>query len=77
MSLIENHDLKGFTKYIDETENTICGQNPIKVLMSTILNSKLKLETKFVRYDQSEKVTRFDQSSVSYASAVTFEMERI
>jgi len=40
--------------------------------MSTILHSKLKLGTKFVQYDQSEKVKRMDQSSVSYAAAVTY-----
>jgi predicted class III extradiol MEMO1 family dioxygenase len=43
--------------------------------MSTILHSKIKLSTKFVQYDQSEKVTRFDQSSVSYAASVTYEVE--
>jgi MEMO1 family protein len=53
MALIERHDIKGFTKYIDETGNTICGENPIKVLISTVLHSRLKLNTKFVQYDQS------------------------
>ncbi len=53
MALIEKHDLKGFTAYLDETKNTMCGRNPIKVLLSTINHSKLKLSTKFVQYDQS------------------------
>lgn len=75
MKFIENHDIKGFTKYLEETGNTICGENPIKVLISTVLHSKLKLNTKFVQYDQSEKVTNFNQSSVSYAASVTYQIE--
>jgi AmmeMemoRadiSam system protein B len=75
MSLIEQHDLKGFSHYIEQTENTICGQNPIKVLLSTISHSTLKLSTSFVQYDQSEKVTTPAQTSVSYASAITFVAE--
>lgn len=72
MKLIEKQDLKGFTKYLDETENTICGRNPICLLLSTINHSKLKVNTQFVQYDQSEAVKTMDQSSVSYASAITY-----
>ena len=31
-----------------------------------------KLETKFVKYDQSDKVKSFNGSSVSYAAGVTY-----
>lgn len=42
--------------------------------MHTINQSKLKnLQTKFVQYDQSDKVKSFNGSSVSYASAVVFD----
>lgn len=74
MELIEKHDLKGFFNYLEKTENTICGRNPIIVLLSTILHSKLKLATNFVQYDQSSKVTSFDDSSVSYAASVTYQL---
>ena len=53
MHLIEKHDQEGFAKYLADTENTICGRNPIQLLMSVISHSKLKTETKFVQYDQS------------------------
>ena len=53
MELIEKHDLAGFKSYLDETENTICGRNPISLLLSIIAHSKHKLATKFVQYDQS------------------------
>ena len=34
MELIEKHDTKGFQKYLDETDNTICGRNPILILLN-------------------------------------------
>jgi MEMO1 family protein len=72
MELIERQDLAAFGKYLDETENTICGRNPIRVLLSIIAHSKLKLQTKFVQYDQSEAVKSKQQSSVSYAASITY-----
>lgn len=74
MTLIEKNDTKGFDKYIDQTGNTICGEFPIRILMHTINQSKnyKKLTTKFVQYDQSEKVKSFNGSSVSYAAGVTY-----
>ena len=75
MNLIEKNDLKGFDGYIENTGNTICGEQPIRLLMSTINHSKYKAQTEFVRYAQSEKVKNFDDSSVSYASAVSFILE--
>ena len=72
MKHIEKQDLKGFSKYLDETDNTICGRNPIRLLLSTINHSKQKLNTQFVKYDQSEPVKTMSQSSVSYASAITY-----
>lgn len=74
MSHIEKQDLKGFSEYIKDTGNTICGENPIKLLLSTIAHSKQKVETKFVRYDQSEAVKKPHQSSVSYASSITYRL---
>lgn len=72
MNLIEKNDIQGFNDYIKNTGNTICGEYPIKVLMNTIKNSKKDLKTQFVKYDQSGKVTEPNDSSVSYASSLTF-----
>ena len=71
MSLIENHDLNGFKNYLETTENTICGRNPIILLLSTILCSGINTRTRFVKYAQSEQVKKMQSSSVSYASSVS------
>jgi len=42
------------------------------LLLSIIQQSKLKLATKFVQYDQSEHVKEKHQSSVSYAAGITY-----
>ena len=58
-----------------KTNNTICGEQPIKILLSTInqINKAIPV-TQFVKYAQSEKimVPGTGQSSVSYASSVTY-----
>ena len=68
MKLIEKADLNGFNDYMLRTENTICGENPIKILMSIM--QALKLNGRFLRYEQSDSCKSLDDSSVSYASAV-------
>ena len=40
--------------------------------MNTIKCSELPIKTNFVKYDQSGKVKDFDDSSVSYASSISF-----
>ena len=34
MELIERADLKGFNDYMIRTENTICGENPIRIVLN-------------------------------------------
>lgn len=55
MNLIEGHNLKyvlynsfnithlkrDFNKYLEETDNTICGRDPIRILLSVIIHIKL------------------------------------
>lgn len=36
MKLIENQDAEGFRNYLDETNNTICGRNPISILLESL-----------------------------------------
>ena len=72
MGLIQKNDIEGFHDYIEETNNTICGQYPIRILMNTLKYSKSEALTKFVKYAQSEKVQTKDDTSVSYASSLTY-----
>lgn len=72
MSFIEAHTLSGFITYLKETENTICGRNPIQLLLAIIEEAgKDGYETKFVAYKQSEQLKSKKGSSVSYASSMT------
>ena len=73
MNLIQKHDFAGFEKYIHSSKNTICGRHPLFIFLKIVKHSKLKLKTKFVKYSQSEKVKEQSQTSVSYASSITFE----
>ncbi|KAL4144684.1 hypothetical protein PRNP1_013810 [Phytophthora ramorum] len=73
MGFIERLDAEGFTRYLDETNNTICGRHPISLLLHSILASKkLKCTLKFVKYAQSSACMRHGDSSVSYASAIVY-----
>jgi len=71
MKLIEAQDPCGFTKYEDTFENTICGQHPISVFLQALKASSQRYQVQFVRYSQSEQCTTTNDSSVSYAAAVT------
>jgi AmmeMemoRadiSam system protein B len=72
MDLIKNLDLEGFRKYLTETRNTICGRNPIQLMMNIVIQSKQAVKVKWVDYAQSGKVTNPRDSSVSYAAAVAY-----
>jgi AmmeMemoRadiSam system protein B len=75
MTLIEKQDIEGFSKYLQTTGNTICGRNPILILLEVLRNARTKCDIQFVHYSQSgllpPELTRND-SSVSYASAVCY-----
>lgn len=75
MSKIESIDTVGFTKYLTDYNNTICGRHPITILLHTIENSKsinsdLKFHFRFLKYAQSNRCKDDSDSSVSYASGV-------
>uniref|UniRef100_A0AC35UDU9 Protein MEMO1 n=1 Tax=Rhabditophanes sp. KR3021 TaxID=114890 RepID=A0AC35UDU9_9BILA len=76
MSAIESLDTAKFSDYIKETQNTICGKNPIMILMETIRIAKLQSSLTFLDYSQSNQVTHPKESSVSYAAGVLFCKER-
>ena len=73
---IISHSFEDFTKYLDTTENTICGRHPIQLMLAIIEEAKKveqdkEIVTKMTHYAQSSQVTDPDDSSVSYASTVT------
>lgn len=80
MELIETLDPAGFSAYLKATKNTICGRNPISILLHVcsvrfIANGKaIKVlgtpgSLKFLAYAQSSKCVEQGDSSVSYAAA--------
>ncbi|EME28394.1 uncharacterized protein Gasu_40900 [Galdieria sulphuraria] len=77
MTAIEHQSAKEFSSYLDKYQNTICGRNPIGVLLHMIEYLKrtesMQLETLFVRYDQSMKCKTMQDLSVSYAAAWTIQ----
>ncbi|AFR95390.1 hypothetical protein C343_03487 [Cryptococcus neoformans C23] len=60
--------------YLDRTKNTICGRNPITVLLNLVQlvykDQPVKPEFTFVRYEQSSRCVTGKDSSVSYVSGV-------
>ncbi|KAJ9117982.1 hypothetical protein QFC20_000263 [Naganishia adeliensis] len=65
---------KEFRKYLKRTGNTICGRNPISVLIA-IMEASSKAsgtpaEIVFVRYEQSSRCETVRDSSVSYVSGL-------
>lgn len=74
MEIIETMDAKEFRTYLQQYGNTICGRNPISILLSAIRALEIhpkdrKLSLKFLNYAQSNACKNTKDSSVSYASA--------
>jgi len=74
MDLIANNDYRGFTSYMNKGSNTICGKSSIQLLMQAIKNSKVNTypDIEWIACEQSNKVRRKEDSSISYASAVVY-----
>ena len=69
---IEMQDPDKFLAYLKDTENTICGKNPITVLLYTLKISGLKTKTSLRFYTQSNQCKKKSDSSVSYGSIITY-----
>lgn len=74
MDCISSLDSYAFHRYLENTQNTICGRHPISILLKTVECLKLKqpntsFSLKFTNYAQSSKCKSTSDSSVSYASA--------
>jgi AmmeMemoRadiSam system protein B len=72
IGFIEKQDPQGFHNYLEETDNTICGRNPISVFLNALVNSGMQTQTRLLFYKQSNQVKNTSQSSVSYASIATY-----
>lgn len=86
MQAIESGAADTFHSYLKRTKNTICGRNPIQILMHAVAhynqhaksthdksapeNTAPALVTRFVHYAQSSQCVSAEDSSVSYASAL-------
>lgn len=57
-----------FFNYLEETENTICGRNPILIIMN--LFEKDGMSATFPAYSQSENIISMSGSSVSYFAGI-------
>ena len=77
LDIIGEINTKKFDDYIKRTNNTICGSNPITIVLSIIEEYKKNHKDKKISfntagYSQSEKVKSMNGSSVSYADGFNF-----
>lgn len=77
LEIIGKLDPAELDKYFKTTRNTICGRNPIGIVLCTIDEYKKKHKDANItfdcaKYSQSEKVKSANGSSVSYAAGVNF-----
>ena len=61
-----------FYNYMKSTKNTICGRNPILLVLKMNEMNGEQLNMDLLRYSQSSKVQSERDSSVSYAAAVGY-----
>ncbi|KAJ9436322.1 Protein MEMO1-like protein [Diplonema papillatum] len=73
MRTMEDQDRLALQRYFAVAENTICGRNPITILLNTLALSARQYDLKFVHYSQSSKCRTPHDSSVSYAAAIVTE----
>ena len=79
LDIIAEINPKKFDDYMKRTNNTICGSNPITIVLSIIEEYQKRHKDKKISfntagYAQSSKVTSMRDSSVSYAAGVNFVM---
>lgn len=65
--MIKGKNLSGFTEYIENTQATICGRDPIRIMLKLLPGNA---EVSLLKYSTSGDITGDFKSSVSYVSAV-------
>lgn len=68
-------DLNGFSGYMAKTGATICGENPIKILLAEIAKNSANLSSRLIEYTTSGEMTGDYSHCVSYAGIAVFEKE--
>jgi AmmeMemoRadiSam system protein B/AmmeMemoRadiSam system protein A len=71
LELILNKNTEGYEKYLRRTGATICGRNPIAVLMR-LMEKDREIRGQLLRYDTSGRMTGDWYNSVSYVAAAFF-----
>lgn len=64
------HAADNFDEYIYQTRNTICGRNPISLLLHSLARMEEEFSSSLLYYEQSSACCEATDSSVSYASVV-------
>lgn len=68
---IQDQNLKGFQQVLQKTKATVCGQNPIKILLALLEQKALgDIESYVVGYEKSSLDQKNPDHSVSYVSCV-------
>lgn len=68
MSIIQDFDIRAFKEYMSATGNTICGRNPISIMMHAAKYSESKWSLRWTKYTQSDTLVSQKGNSVSYVS---------
>lgn len=77
LDIIKEINSEKLEKYFKKTKNTICGRNPISIILSIVEKYKNEHKNENVEfinagYAQSNKVKSIYETSVSYAAAVNY-----
>ena len=70
----DSDPIKAFASYLKSTENTICGQEAILLLLEILKQTHIKGQWSLIDYAQSNNLTSTNDSFVSYLAA-SFEVE--
>jgi AmmeMemoRadiSam system protein B len=73
IKLITELNLTEFNKFLNKTKATICGSNPIKLLIDVINASCENIKIEQIAYDTSGHMTGDFSTTVSYASLVAYD----
>lgn len=76
MDAISRLEPSAFNDYLKKTQNTICGRNPISVMLQAAEHFRQmnnhSAELLFLKYSQSNQCRNLNDSSVSYAAGALF-----
>ncbi len=77
IEFITNRDSRGFLEYIQKTQSTICGANPIALLLRTLEEKDYPYKGNLLKYTRSGDLTKDFSNSVSYAAILFGDVQTI